>query len=745
MGALNTNTAAVCSWAYFHLLEVFISNSKRVLAMTEDNDSSLRQLYGPIRRRKGLILATIVMIVGLVTLVAFAITPIYSAVALVFVDPSSKNLLDPNSQQSNSLSDNARVDSEVEILRSQAILVDVVLDKKLFEDPEFAKLRGWRERAFAALRMQGSAESSFDDRVQLVMEKLKDKLSITRLGSTYVISIEVQSENAAKAADLANTIANKYISAQINSKIDGITASRDVMQIRITRAGESMQVAETAFERFIAENIDNIPTTSDSSAFVQLRNALASTKKERENSYKLLQTVTADIANGNWTSVAAAVRSDTLTQLSEQRLKVTGDLAAVAHGGQPPLKIREELQRIESQLRSEATKSSSTLQRKVAEYDLEIDKIAQNLRTTALSSDLPTEILTRLYQLQQDSEVARAQYQTLLSRLRDVEAQADLQLADSRVVSTALAPAKPSFPKTALIIVFAAVGAGALGVCLAFIFENLIGGFTSEEQVASVLGLPRVFPVPLQRHPGKDGSHSLADLVIDAPYSAYTESMRRLWVAIEQTKSRNNEKSYEGSALAFVVMVSSSLPNEGKTTIALSLARVAAGEGYRTLLVDCDLRRPSVHSQTGLDVRLGLHDFLATPQSTRIDELIKLDPRSDLHILAGRRGNERPAATLLASKNFANVIGSASKSYEFIILDTPPLRPIVDGLYVAPLADMLVFTTNWATTSQADVKISLDAVSMSRNRPIDVVCALNKRQQDGFGRADSYNNYYVEA
>lgn len=696
------------------------------------------QMIGPIRRRLRLILSTIAIILMLAVLVLFTITPRYTASALIQIDPNTKNLLDPTPSQANFGADNTRVESEVGILRSQAILLAVVKQDQLVSDPEFAVSGNWVNDILFRLRLGAPQPLSEQQLTQLTLERFGRHVTINRVGSTYLISVGVQSRDANKAAKLANAIAATYIRAQVDAKISSTLAAREVLSKRIAQASQSIQESESKFDSFIGNNLERIVQKNGSTSLTELRDRLTSARESHERDLTAFRGLDESVRRNDWAKVAETLQSEAIRQLGDQHLKVSARIATAA--GTNSINLREEVARIEADLNAQARAGSAALKQKIDLSERDIDSLRQNVRETVLQSNLPTDVLAELYQLQQGSEIARSQYQTLLSRLREMETQADLQIADSRIVSSALAPMRPSFPKVGVILSLAAIGSLALGVSLAFVYENYIGGFLSEDQVASVLGVARVFPVPLQRRSARNNGGSLSDTIVDAPTSRYSEAVRRIWAAIEQARTSTTKHDAIAQQGAFVVMVSSALPAEGKTTLATALARNFAQEGRRTLLIDCDLRKPAVHRHTGITVAVGLQELLSSSPGKGSDGIIMRDTKTDLRVIGGRRTTEKTPVTLIAGEEFKRMLNLATKSYDIIILDSPPIEPIVDGLYLAHYADLLVFSLVWGQTSQREAGAALDAISAARDRPLDLICVLNKRGDDAFEK----QGYYYE-
>lgn len=358
----------------------------------DDKAIDIRQIFGLLRREMRLILVTMLLVLGVAVLVSFALKPIFTASALVLVDPSRKNLLDPEAQFGNAVSDNARVDSEVELARSDNVLLKVIVAENLQSDPEFATGLGWRSRILAFLRLREPTPPAGAEALTTVLNGLRSSVNVRRRGLTYLISIEGQSDDPEKAARIANGVAKAYIEEQVLAKVNSITTSQTVLQDRIAQARNAIASSEGGFDANI-EPVDR-------------------------------------------------------------------------QGGDP--------------------------------------------------------IIAGLAE-----ELARRQYEMLLSRGQDMDTQAGLQIADSRIVSPALAPSYASFPNIRLLLTLAGIAGLALGIVLAFLRENYVGGFTSEQQAETVLRHKIAAALPRQKAL-RAGATSHGDAVVTAPLSFFSEATRRV-------------------------------------------------------------------------------------------------------------------------------------------------------------------------------------------------------------------------
>lgn len=704
-----------------------------------ETELDLRGILGVLQRQFRLILTTIVVVVGLATIVAFALTPTYTSSALILVDPSNKNLLDPESQMISTSADSARIDSEVELARSDSVLLRVIEQEGLVKDPEFGVSLGMTARILSFLRLREPTLPTGAEALNEALTSLRNAISVQRKGLTYLISVQVRSEDPEKAARIANAATEAYIADQMASKVDSILASRSVLQARSAQARQAIVTSEESFDSFIEQNIARITRDTGNADFATTQEQIRQLQAARAESASMAASVEQSLQNNNWDAIVASLQSDALDALNQQRNELSLNLSTVAEGSPVQISLRDELAQIEERLRSQTQSEVTALRDTVQQNQAREEELRQSMRADVLSSNLSADVLTQLYELQQNAELARSQYQTLLSRTQDLEAQADLQVADSRIVSPALAPRSPSFPNKTLILTLAVLLAAGLGTALAFLYENLIGGFTSQEQVEAVLRMPVAAVIPRERT--KSEKDSLSNLMVESPLSIFAESIRRSRASIEQAlRPMRNHDDARGA----VIMVTSTAPNEGKTTFSLSLARSYALSGQRVLLIDCDLRKPSIHRHLGLEPSHGLMDFLTSDidSAANIGSIITRDVLTNVTVITGTRRSDIPTDQLLAGPGFVRLIQSARQTFDTIVLDTPPIGPVVDGLYISAFADVICFVARWASTSQQDARKSIASLTASKQEDATILAVLNQQDDAGRNYQRRYSSYY---
>lgn len=688
----------------------------------------IRGMIETARRQALLIIATVGFFFVGAALYLFSVTPTYTATVLILADPSPTALLNPNSGAAPGRAfEQSRVDSEVEILRSDAIAMEVVRRADLVSDPEFGPAISLGEKIEIALGIEPSAISDGPTALKRVVDRFKSATDVRRRGLTFVIAASVSAENPDRAAALANALAGAYIDQQLSNKVQASLVARDVLRSQIELARQELARSEAALDGFVDQSLLRLSTLPKLSGLSQRRSALAEIDAQRRSILLRVEESQSALDRSDWAKLVASLEDASMAALEAERRTLAERIGGAT--GVP------KLEQIEADLRSAAESQIEDLLVSASSLEERGSGIRTTLRDQLLLADLPSEMLSQLYQFQQESSVARNQYQTLLAQLRDVEVRAGLQVADSRVVSPALAPTYPSFPNRRVVLSAAFIAALGAGVVLAFLREFFVGGFASAAHLQDALNAPVASTIPFT--PLTSTELTLADKIVSAPLSAYSESIRRLRASLDQSLRRKTAtKREEGS----VILMASTLPGEGKSTAALALARTYAVSGRSVLLVDCDLRRPAIHRLLGVEPDGGFLDYLRGGEDApTLKDFSGLDPYSDLTVVLGKARSALPTDQLLTSSRFEGLLKGARQTFDVIILDSPPLMPVVDGRYIAHHADAVVFAVKWASTGQSEMRAVLGPLQEATSERAVLLGALSHSESRV---AQSYSGYY---
>jgi capsular exopolysaccharide synthesis family protein len=393
---------------------------------------------------------------------------------------------------------------------------------------------------------------------------------------------------------------------------------------------------------------------------------------------------------------------------------------------------QKNLASLNDEIRKAADSRTAALQADLSESRSRSADVRAQVDSTISGLQLPKQVSVELFRLQRDAETRRSLYDSFLTKLRQVEQQTDFNVPDSRVIATATPPSAASFPPLKLILagsIFFSLGAG---IGLAFLRENFIGGITSVEQFENLTELPVIAAVP--RYLGNESSDRPDLAIVTEPLSAFSESIRRIRVGTEAYAPKKK----------LCIFVTSALPGDGKTTVAIALARHLALTGISTLLIDADLRHPSIHRLLNETADQGLIGFLAQPPHTAADQLTMVtEAVTGAHYVLGAEASAIATDALLMSSRFDELMDFAREKYDVVIVDTPPVGLVVDATIVARHCDVGLFVVKYAATSQQAVRASLRDLTRRVDLPI---CGILNRVEKGdsyrYGYGRDYQQYY---
>ena len=691
----------------------------------------IKDLLSILQRQARLIGVTIFVFLTLAFLFLARAVPLYTATALIEVDPAGRSLLDPqDTQRAAATMADARLESEVEKLRSSSLALDTIRDTELYLTEEFGVSLSLTDRAKQAIGLELPEPPTGLQVVQATLGRFNDAMSVRRRGLTYLVAVSFTSENPTRAAEVANAHAQTYIRRQLDAKVQDALAGRDILRAQLDLAQAQLAATDGAFSDYVNHNLDRLMAESGSVAVENLRDQMTAAAATR---VELLQSQTrarAALEASDFDTLANEIGDATLVALTEQRSVLARQIAGKAEGTAEAIDLAAGLADLEARIATEGARAVSQLDASVTGYETAESDLRAQLQTELLSGPLSPQTLTEVYSLQQEAQIAQRQYDTMLLRLREIETQALVQIADSRVVSEALPPRQPSYPNKKLILALALFAGIGAGITLAFAYEYFVGGVTSAIQLGNLLPARVGAVIPREALPADQ--KTVADKVVNEPMSLIAESFRRLRAAVDRACPDDPGKGK-------VIMVCSSVPAEGKSTTALALARTYAAAGKKTLLIDADLRNPSQHSFIGCEPKHGILDYLLD-EVDGDEAFYDADPKSSLGVMMGRRRSMVPTDAPLQSTTFRDLISNARGALDVIIIDTAPLVPVVDARYIAPLADCAVLCVRHGITKQSELRTSFDQLTDSLRSDAEVVTVLNC--YEGRDKTYRYDGYY---
>ncbi|OUD08147.1 hypothetical protein BVC71_15180 [Marivivens niveibacter] len=715
--------------------------------MQENQDFiDLRDVVAVLRRQARLIGITVLIVLAVAFVYLTQATPLYTATALVKIDPQETNLLDPTQVgNSNSSIESTRLETEVEILKSSNLAIQTITALDLQSTQEFGPSVSLLDQFKVALGFELPAAPSGTQLLSSSLKRFGDALTVRRRGLTYIVAVQATTADPDLSAQIANTHAATYIQDQIASRSSTSIASRDVLQGQLQSARSRLEQSNSALSDYIETNVIRLAEETGNPELAAIGRQLQNTNEQIADFEQTIALAQNAFDAGDWETLASQVGDSALTALERQRQQLQNRLQSAEAGTSEAFDLAAGLAELETQIAARGEAAFASLETQMLEFQDSRIALQDEAQRAALESELSPATLADIYSLQQEAGIAQRQYDQLLGRIRDLETQAVLQVANSRVVSDALVPTAPSYPNKKLVMALALVLGAGLGVGLAFLKEFYFGGITSASQLKNIVPVPMGGIIPKVNT--TDVTEVLSDRVVSDPMSPFAESFRKLRASIDEEIGQTESGR--------VIMVTSAIPAEGKSTTALALARTYASAGKLTLLIDADLRNPSIHGYLGAEPETGLLEYLMDRTShprkdaksndlldgeKEVEQFYVVDPLTNAGVILGRKKSNVPTDAPLQSDVFSGLLNGARQSFDVIIVDTAPLVPVVDTRYVTPHVDAAVMCVRFGEATQSEVRSAYEQLANASRGNVKIVTALSCFE--GSSRSYRYDGYY---
>ena len=754
-------------------------------ADSSDSFIDLDRLLSIVARHVRLIALTAVLFVALAAAYLVFATPIYTSMTQILLDDTLSRYAeeaDPSPQSSQQV--DMRISSAVEILKSGRLALRVVDDLGLADnatilDPPQSPVsiaKGWVKSltSLASSGAQPSEQSLRNGRRQKAAAMLQQSLGVERVARSAVVAVSFRSSDPQLAATVAKGYALAYLEDQLNANSNASEQATVWLQERLTDIQSRTQRAALEVELYKRENgltsargeLMSEQQLSDLNSQLIVAQADAASASARYNQFKAILEQGPEKAVDNASIPTGQTDTTAIQQLRGRYTSVVKREQEIARtfGEDHPqaVALRAEKDDLAGQVYQELQQLTSSYGNEYAVAQSRESSLRESIDKLAGNNADANQSLIRLRELEQKAAALKMLSDSYLARYEQASQQQSFPIAKARVISDAGVPVSPSSPKKTMVIALALVLGLMAGGALTFVQEMRERYFRVENDVRSVLGLKPlgylalVGSRPKRRRPmigaqavKDDGNDPEAEnaiplaritrIVLDAPRSAFAETLRNAKLASDVLLQGCESR---------VIGVISALPGEGKSTVATNFAALLAASGKRTLLIDADLRKPSLSRMLSPAPRVGLVETILG--ETAWNQAIKIDRQTKLAILpvALRSGGTPLHHTneLIASPGMTRLIAEVRKSFDYVIVDLAPLGPVVDTKAFEPLADGFIFVAEWGKTPTSLVRDLLAAESRIEAKVLGVI--LNKTDMEAlprysdFGGAEKYRHHY---
>ncbi len=673
-----------------------------------------------------------------VATVTFLTTPTYEAKSRVEIDPPGEVFsLDGNSA---SASDAEYLETESQVLQTDSLAVDVIRSLHLEQNPEFVgKVKAGDNPARVA---------SASDALQLTLAErmalasFKARLKVKRDTASRLIDITFSSHDPALAAQVTNTMVRTFIQDTFQTRHNAIMKSsewlsRQLDDIRVKMEDSSRALAEYQGSIGIAD------VDGDKSTYSEHMSELSRQYTAAESERIQIQALLKNMQGGNPDSLPDVRTSPVVQQLSQKLAELRAELAQalVVYGPNHPVakKLQSQVDEMQSQLNTQKTGIVNSVRASYAAAEARERLMAAEMKGTTKEMGQ----VSRLAALKKEVQTEVDLYNSLYAKIKEAGIAAASKSANIRVIDEARTPDVPTSPRTVLNLCVGLLGALLGGVALAFICEELDNKLRSPEDIRRWIGNSNVSVIPvIGESDRQEASLPWPKRMVGLLPSAGAEELQTNTFFLERPNSPEGEavQALYGSIMLSwpghppqALLIASSFPGEGKTTVALNLSYALAKQG-RTCLVDADLRKGRLARAFQLTTDKGLGDVLG--QGMPLDAaLLDVPGLSNLSILpAGTlRGN---AGQLICSETMQQVLQKLRQRYRFVVIDSAPILPFVDGRALSTLADAVILVGRSGITTRQAMKRSVELLNEIHGAPILQV-VLNAAEQD----ATDYKHY----
>lgn len=525
-----------------------------------------------------------------------------------------------------------------------------------------------------------------------VIDRLLGNLLVSNDGRSYTIFISYAAEDPKFAAAAANAFGEAYLSYQASVQSEATRQASEWLGAKLNDLRQRLEVSEATAERFRRDAglVESDGTTLATQRINALNLELVQVRSSRADAEARLETArTLSQTEGGLDNFAQVLGSATIQALRAEQAKVERSLSELQATG--TIKSSQ-LPSLQSQLASLKQQIAVEVQRILKSLDNELD-VARRKETALQAAFDEAEVdlsnnsdaRVQLNQLEREATADRTIYETYLNRYKQTIEQEGYAVREARMVSQAEPPSVPASPK---LVPYAALGLLAglgLGFGLALLRENLDDRVRSPEELERAVGLPVIDLIPRVR--GVKRPTAVSEFVVDQPRSAFSEAVRAL---------RSTLQLAPATRRAQVLMFTSAHAGEGKTSLAVSLARSVARTGIKAIVVDADLRKPAIAAQFGGPEAPPLPGVIGGAQS--LEDGIQVDPRSSAHFIVPAPFSDSVDCAL-GGTTLREALSKLRKRYDLIILDTAPASTSTDAAQIGGLADAVILVVRWGQTN----------------------------------------------
>ncbi len=695
--------------------------------------SALRHYLAMLKRRRWLIFGATVIVLLLGLVLTLMMTPKYTATTTIEIQRDNYKITGVQGVEPETTpTDLEFYQTQYGLLRANSLAQRVATELRLYDDADFFAMFGnaaaqeWFENG----RVRSNAPPR-EYRIRKAAEILADRIGVAPVRLSRLVQVSFTSPSPEFSARVANAWGRNFIETTLARRFDATAYARRFLEERLAQLRARLEASERAQVGYAErENIINIPQAGNAggnggSGQVTERPIVADdlVALNLERSRATAERIAAQSRMDNGAPVSEQLTNDAITQLRRRRAELQAEYASLMTRFEPSypaaVALREQIGQLEQSISREETRVRSALR---GNYEASLARERQlTNRVEQLKSDV-IDMRRRSIQyniFQRDVDANRELYNGLLQRYKEIGVAGGIGVNNVSIVDPAVAPERPSSPRLVVNLLLALLAGGALGLGLALIREQIDDAVSDPAEAESATGLPLLGAVPKSREADLLGA--LADRKSD---------VSEAYVALQTNLSFSTSHGVPRT-----ITVTSTRPGEGKSTTAYALASVLARGGHKVLLVDGDMRSPSVHHLLGLNNDKGLSNFLSGDDN--VASLVQPSAAGNLSVMSA--GPPPPsAAELLSSSRLEAFLPAMQQHFDHVIIDAPPVMGLADAPLLGSHAEGVVFVLESNSTKVTPARVAIGRLRAAHANIIGVVLTKFEMRRASYGYSYGY-------
>ena len=701
-----------------------------------DSSSYLQTYWNVINKRRWTIVTVTFIVTLLVAIASFKMTPVYEATVRLDIEADTLQIQSLNDLFRQIPTDDAFIGTQIQVLEGDSLAERTIEQLRLAKDPS---------RSAAILQ----ANSLFPAKPPIspdgLLAPFERCLHVEKVRDSHVVTVSFQSADPGLSAQIATALANNYIEYNFREKYDATRQASGWMEHQLDELKAKVEKSQQALVDYERQNL--IINIGDKQNITEQRLQDLSRDYTTAQSDRVQKESAYELAKSNEGQIGIIVQNELLLRLEEKYsdLKTAYAEAQAQYGPNFPkvLRLRDQLNETQSLIEKE---HKQAIQKVRNDYLAAVGR--ENLLATALAKQKAEvgQLNQRMIEhniLKREFETNQQLYENLLQRLKDATLSAGLQATNIHVIDPAKVPQGPIRPNKARNIFAGLLMSLILGITLAFVQEAVDTSIKTIDEGERLANAPALAVVPLASGtlrrpssslPGDNGTAGATQglALLSQPSSALAESFRTLLTSVVLSTAPQPPQA---------LLITSSTANEGKTSTALNLAIALAQRGEPTLLIDADLRHPTVAESLNLGNGKGLASFLTGAHSIE-EALRQFPPVPTLWALPAGPKPPNPAQ-LLSSSAMESMLRELRKQFKFLVIDSPPVLPVADAMVLSTFVDGVVFVIESGATARGAVTRARKILQNVGAKVLGIV--LNKVDVRHDGYYGYHNHYYYHS